>query len=314
MKWFAHSGFCPGKHSSRSPCRLLALWKFVKTAGWYAKRPRVCLSKLHHGIDKLFYGAFNLTPKIMWWYAKRPHLWKSMWHEMRRPASNPKDKTGERASAWCNERALNSYAELPGIGANLGQTPLERLFPDVFENSHRIAKECPVVMGGPGHLDLLYGYAEYLQATRVLETGVAYGWSSLAILLSLSKRPPARLVSIDRPYPLLENDGYVGCVVPEELRRNWTLLKCADRNGLPKALKILGGLDLCHYDSDKSYDGRMWAYPLLWKALRPGGVFISDDVGDNLAFRDFVHQVDCSAYILRKKDKGFAGVLVKPGL
>lgn len=291
----------------------MALWKFAKIAGWYLKRPRVCLNKLHYGVDKLFCRAFNLTPPVMWWYAKRPHLWESMWSEVRRPAPNPMDKTGGQASEWCAERALKSHAELPGIGADLGQMPIEQIFPDVFENSHKIANACPVVMGGPGHLDLLYRYGEYLQATRVIETGVAYGWSSLAILLSLSKRTPSRLVSIDRPYPLLENDGYVGCVVPEELRGSWTLIKCADRNGLPKALRILGELDMCHYDSDKSYNGRMWAYPMLWKALRPGGVFISDDVGDNLAFRDFVRQVDGSAYILRKRDNGFAGVVIKPG-
>ena len=46
-------------------------------------------------------------------------------------------------------------------------------------------------------------------------------------------------------------------------------------------------LDLCHYDSDKSYYGRRWAYPKLWEALKTGGIFISDDIQDNWAFKEF---------------------------
>ena len=53
---------------------------------------------------------------------------------------------------------------------------------------------------------------------RVIETGVAYGWSSLALLLSLKNRN-GLLVSTDLPYAGLDNDPYVGCVVPDELAR-----------------------------------------------------------------------------------------------
>ena len=119
---------------------------------------------------------------------------------------------------------------------------------------------------------------------------MAFGWSSLALLLSLRNRPAARLASVDMPYPKINNDAYVGCIVPEDLRTRWTLLRYADREGLPKALQLLGALDLCHYDSDKRYRSRMWAYPLLWNALRPGGLLLSDDIGDNVAFRDCCKQ------------------------
>ena len=48
-----------------------------------------------------------------------------------------------------------------------------------------------------------------------------------------------------------------------------------------------GSIDLCHYDSDKSWWGRAYAF-LLWKALKPGGLFISDDIQDNMFFAEFV--------------------------
>ena len=165
-------------------------------------------------------------------------------------------------------------------------------------------------MGGPGDVDLLYWCAEHLRATRVIETGVAYGFSSLAILLSLQKRKEAKLISTDMTYYLLNNEKYVGCVVPEAIRSKWCLLRAADRQTLPKALKILEIIDLCHYDSDKSYDGRMWAYKILWEALRTGGFFISDDIGDNTAFKEFSKIVENKPIII-KKIKNYAGVIVK---
>jgi hypothetical protein len=91
----------------------------------------------------------------------------------------------------------------------------------------------------------------------------------------------------------------------------WPLFRLADRQGLPRALHLLRQVDVCHYDSDKSYAGRMWAAPLLWSALRPGGYFISDDIDDNLAFRHFADQCGVAPLIVRVGGK-FVGVLVKP--
>ena len=31
--------------------------------------------------------------------------------------------------------------------------------------------------------------------------------------------------------------------------------------------------DFCHYDSDKSYQGRMFAYNKIWKNLKKKGIF-----------------------------------------
>ncbi|RME94825.1 MAG: class I SAM-dependent methyltransferase, partial [Bacteroidetes bacterium] len=100
-------------------------------------------------------------------------------------------------------------------------------------------------------------------------------------------------------------------VIPELLRKNWQLIQLPDRIGLPKAIKLLNGpLDLCHYDSDKSYAGRMWAYPRLWKALKTGGIFVSDDVGDNLGFFNFAEKIQVNPVIVAWNDK-YIGILRK---
>lgn len=116
------------------------------------------------------------------------------------------------------------------------------------------------------------------------------------------------------PYLKQNNDAYVGCVVPAGLRPHWHIINSADREALPKALRRLPSIDMCHYDSDKSYSGRMWAFPLLWNALRPGGIFISDDIEDNLAFHDFCKQINHMAIIVQN-DSGsehkYQGILLK---
>lgn len=187
-------------------------------------------------------------------------------------------------------------------------------FEKVFAAAEEICRTCPVKMGGAGNLNLLYWITEYLEAENVIETGVGYGWSSLAMLLSLVKRDNALLVSTDMPYVNRNNDEYAGCVVPVELKLHWRLVNRADRDALPKVLKEFQNIDMCHYDSDKSYEGRMWAYPRLWQALRSGGCFISDDIGDNLAFHDFCSQIKEEPVIVTTPTATgvkYAGVLVK---
>ena len=252
--------------------------------------------------------------KTLGWYLKRPQLYPRLLGEARRiffaREVSPLNRTAKQAAAWCSARAVDTSTALQQLTGTPPSASVESLFPEVFTGAHRRVAKCPVKMGGPGDLDLLYWLAEHCAAKKVLETGVACGWSSLALLLSLAHRPGSRLVSTDMPYPKLNNDRYVGQAVPEEFRFQWRLLRTADKQAIPRGLKELGALDLCHYDSDKSYEGRAWAYPLLWNALCPGGTFISDDIGDNVAFRDFVASTGLTPVVVAFQNK-FVGVLVK---
>lgn len=231
-------------------------------------------------------------------------------HELR------KENSCAEATAWCEARGTTTEEAVHVITGRLAMERMEHVHADALAAARRAEQQCPVRMGGGGNVDLIYNLTEHLQAERVVETGVAYGWSSLAILLSLQRRPTARLASIDMPYPERNNDRYVGCVVPDELRSQWTLIRRADRQGLPLAHRALSWWDLCHYDSDKSYAGRMWAYPLLWEHLRPGGLFISDDIDDNVGFADFCAMVGLEPVVAAmpatQRGRKFIGVLQKP--
>jgi hypothetical protein len=95
------------------------------------------------------------------------------------------------------------------------------------------------------------------------------------------------------------------------LRARWTLVREPDRYGLVKALRALGGaIDFCHYDSDKSYGGRKYAYRLMWDALETGGVFVSDDIQDNFAFRDLV-EAKAATFAVTECEGKFVGIVRK---
>jgi predicted O-methyltransferase YrrM len=251
-------------------------------------------------------------------FLRNPRLLPELWRRFRRHASRWRAGKEARATRsgreWAEQRAItiDDFAARHLGGQRVPD--FERAFPAEMEYARSAVAACPVSMGGGADMRLIHTTVEALGATRVLETGVAYGYSSLAALLSLRKRPGACLVSIDMPYAGMGNEPFVECVVPESLRTQWELLRYPDYLVLERAVKSHGPLDLCHYDSDKSYEGRRWAYPILWAGLRSGGVLISDDIGDNLAFADFAQSLGLNPIVLsvsNEPSQRFAGVVIK---
>jgi len=263
------------------------------------------------------------------WYLKRPKLYPELFRlvsaKLIRRSYHPSN-SGE-SMQWCKERAIDTQEAIQHLtGSRMPMTVREK-YQKVFFDGEKLSQYCPFTFGGPGNLDLLYWISEFIQALKVVETGVAYGWSSLAFLLSLTNRENARLISTDMPYRVADDkgkeistDAYVGCVVPNAYKKHWLIIRQADREALPKALHRFGLIDMCHYDSDKTYNGRMWAYPKLWQALRIGGYFISDDISDNFAFRDFCLDLGSKPMIVRTPDNSmgnndsgikYVGILIK---
>ncbi|MCZ7550014.1 MAG: class I SAM-dependent methyltransferase [Anaerolineales bacterium] len=244
------------------------------------------------------------------WFIKRPELYPELFRTIKkRILGYPLHlNESEKAQEWCEDRAINVWESLGKISgrSSVPNQKVRDIFPKEFYYAEEMVKKCPVTLGGAGSLDLLYWISEFTKAQNVIETGVAYGWSSLVFLLSLSQRDGAFLISTDMPYyepewveKNLKNDLFVGCVVPPEYNEKWLIIRQADREALPKAIKRFGSIDLCHYDSDKTYEGRIWAYQRLWKALRLGGYLISDDISDNLAFRDFGQIVGANSLVVK---------------
>lgn len=227
--------------------------------------------------------------RMLMWFARRPSHWQHAADLAKRKLMPNHDTPDLRAAAraWAADRAVPVPEALAALGIDGATQPMDPAL--IAEGMERAARST-VKMGRAGDLDLLQNAVRLTGAKRVVETGVAFGWSSLAILSAMAGRG-GRLVSVDMPYPMRGNEAFVGVVVPERFQPDWLLIRKPDRTGLEEAIAALGGeIDLCHYDSDKGWWGRAYAFPLLWQALRPGGLFISDDIQDNMYFAEFAAQ------------------------
>ncbi|WP_228430168.1 class I SAM-dependent methyltransferase [Chryseobacterium binzhouense] len=243
-------------------------------------------------------------------YLKRPDLYPELGRKIIKNIFNRNNafKGKEKTNLWASKIAVSQQEAIKKI-FGLDFQRFSEKYPQEFKHALDLQNACPVKMGGAGALELLYSACEFTQAKSAIETGVAYGWSSFAILTSLQKRNGI-LYSSDMPYLGQNGDRYVGCVVAEDLKSNWKLFRHADRESLPKILKECGEVDVMHYDSDKSYEGMKWAYETLYPRLRKGGVFISDDINDNSAFQDFCEQQKITPVVVEFEGK-FVGVFVK---
>lgn len=155
-------------------------------------------------------------------------------------------------------------------------------------------------VGGGASYDLLYFYTRHLEPDTVVETGVSAGWSSRAILDALDKNQKGVLYSNDLPYSERaeiqeKHDTYpdreeVGILVNEALESRWELYLGPDRDNLPNILSNIDSIDIFHYDSDKSYEGREFAMNSIQDKLHESSIVVMDDITDNTFFRDYVHE------------------------
>lgn len=267
-------------------------------------------------------NPFSLAVKLANKYWAQPQLWPAIWREGRgyilrklRPALTEENRlrlARERESAreWCASKTVSTDELSRRLSIEYVHIDPWNEFPDVFTHASKRVERCPTKLGGAGNLVLLYSLVKACDARCIVETGVAYGWSSLAILLAIKGKKGANLYSVDLPYLTILNDEWIGITVPEELKSRWTLYRMADQEGLPRAIKAAGQIDIAHYDSDKSPGGRLFGYQKLWAALRPGGLLVSDDISDNLAFRNFAERVNRTPVVISDGGK-FQGILVK---
>jgi predicted O-methyltransferase YrrM len=243
-------------------------------------------------------------------YLKRPDLYPELGRKILKNTVNRNNafKGKEKTNSWALSKSISqkdAILKLFGVDGSSFKTK----YKDIMDRATQKEKECPIKMGGPGALELIYYACEFSNAKNVIETGVAYGWSSLASLLSLEKRNGI-LYSSDMPYLGQNGDQYVGYVVPEDLKKYWKLFRFADKESLPKIFDENQTFDVIHYDSDKSYNGMLWAYNKLYAHLRSGGVFISDDIGDNSAYQDFCEKNNIDTTVIEIDGK-YVGVFVK---
>ncbi|MCB9991005.1 MAG: class I SAM-dependent methyltransferase [Rhodospirillales bacterium] len=223
-------------------------------------------------------------------------------------------KQSESVRTWCAAHAMSCDDFMRSLDL--------KLYEETQAAAAEIERHCRLKLstieldlGGGGNYPLLYFLVRYLQPENVIETGVAAGWSSQAMLTALAKNDgDGKLYSSDFPYFRYEEpEKLVGFVVDESFKSRWRLFIEGDKFNLPAIMKETGAVDLFHYDSDKSYSGRRFAYETVRKKLSDRAVVIFDDIQDNFHFRDFVTAQDVPFCVFEFEGKyiGLTGSIVK---
>jgi len=167
-------------------------------------------------------------------------------------------------------------------------------FAEMRAKSDSVGAPLHAGMLSPLQAPALYVMARVTRPQIVVETGVANGWSTSFILKALERNDAGRLYSIDIPNAagaLLPEGKTTGWVVPNALKTRWDFIPGDTRVELPRLLLRLQTIDFFFHDSDHSYEMMTFEFRTAWPHLRPGGLLISDDIRDNNAFNDFVHEV-----------------------
>lgn len=203
-----------------------------------------------------------------------------------RISHSPASEASDEARLWAEQRSLD-YAEWARQhDAPLWQETLD--FADDLKERAAVRLEgAQTQFGGGGAYAFLYFLVRLRKPEYVVETGVAAGWSSAAILAAMERNGRGRLWSSDFPYFRQAGpDDEIGILVPPEHRERWTLLIDGDEQNLPRIMGQVPRIDMLHYDSDKTYKGRSFAVDTARPKLADGALVIFDDIQDNCHFRD----------------------------
>lgn len=165
------------------------------------------------------------------------------------------------------------------------------------------------------HASYLYALNRFLKPRIVVETGVGFGESAYFMLQALQDNGFGELYSIDYPrsiYPsdagirinessYMSQDDLPGRLIPDHLRKQWTLLLGKSSEKLPSLCKDLGAIDLFFHDSEHTYHNMMREYETVWPYLREKGILASHDIDWNGAFKDFSQKHHC--YIVNSRNR-----------
>jgi hypothetical protein len=162
---------------------------------------------------------------------------------------------------------------------------------------------------------ILYLLIKKARPTLVIETGVAQGYSSTFILKALEENGEGQLVSIDVPAPRidpsrvdatsLKDDLSPGWIVPSELRGRWTLILGDARKELPRIDRVP---DIFFHDSLHTEDQMRFEFEWALGKMAGGGYIVSDDIGRNDAFEEFVRRNAGQLEVLSRKEIGVARI------
>ncbi len=164
---------------------------------------------------------------------------------------------------------------------------------------------------------VLYSTIRKMKPDVVLETGVAYGYSTYMILSALNKNGRGRLISTEIKKYTFEGPK-IGILLSSIDRSRWTLVVGKPQENLDKALGMVEKINIFIHDSDHSYKNMMFEYRRAYSKMK-GGLMMSDDIywrtGDARskrasAFLDFAKRINARPTLFPRGMKTFGVIRV----
>lgn len=218
-------------------------------------------------------------------------------------------KINNSYSDWLKDNSSDWKELLKSIDRDLYLKTKEKISLLELEN-YKILKKVKYDLGGSANQNLLYFFVRYFKPSIIIETGVAAGHSSKAILTAIHENNKGILYSSDFPYFRLYNpEKYIGILVKNELiKKNWILEIEGDEINLPKILDQIEKIDIFHYDSDKSYLGKFKTFNSIKSKLHSNSIIIFDDIQDDRFFKELTEITRKNYYVLPFKNK-YIGII-----
>lgn len=240
-----------------------------------------------------------------------------LWTKFRLRVEELGKNEAQEATEWASSKSEDTSSFMSNLERNLqveANIFFEKIVSESIPTVQQLAQK-GIDLGGGGSVDLIYFLCRLLKPNYVLETGVAAGWSSYAILEALSENEKGLLDSSDLPYFRIENpEQYIGILVPDRLRnlKIWDLQSKGDSENLRKFLTGNKKYAMVHYDSDKRKVSRLEFLRRIEPWLSNDAVVIMDDIQDNLAFKDYVLTKNLSYRVFEYEGK-FIGIIFLDG-
>ena len=160
----------------------------------------------------------------------------------------------------------------------------------------------------------LYVLCKIMRPSKVVETGVAYGLSSMYILQALYENKNGTLYSIDYVFRPWESEQMIGSAIPSYLRSKWKLVFGPSSKKLNELLFSLGSIDIFFHDSLHTSKNMIYEFETAWPFINKKSFLISDDVSGNNVFYEFCSKLnlDFMTLLQRTEDNSFFGIVRKP--
>src|SRR5919107_663041 len=147
-----------------------------------------------------------------------------------------------------------------------------------------------------------YLLCRLISPSVVLETGVAYGVSSVFILKALEVNGRGTLHSIDLPPLRSEYERFWGIAVPEALKERWRLHRGSSARILPRLLGEVRTVALFVHDSLHPQRNMRREFDAVWPPLRNGALLLADDIERNRAFGELRQKAPALWRVVRDRE------------